>query len=65
MSPPKKIGGKGEPNIDCLRPVSCVPNATGVSGLFILDCPFGFSNVYLLQHHLTLSDIPFLICFCL
>ena len=27
----------------CLRPVSCVPNDFSVSGLFILDCPSGFS----------------------
>ena len=26
----------------CLRHVSCVPNVASVSGLFILDCPFGF-----------------------
>ena len=26
----------------CLRPVSCMPNAAGFSGLSILDCPFGF-----------------------
>ena len=26
----------------CLRPVSCVPNVASVSGLSILDCPFGF-----------------------
>jgi hypothetical protein len=26
----------------CLRPVSCVPNIASVSGLFILDWPFGF-----------------------
>ena len=25
-----------------LRPVSCVPNVTSFSGMFILDCPFGF-----------------------
>jgi len=25
-----------------LRPVSCVPNVFSVSGLSILDCPFGF-----------------------
>jgi hypothetical protein len=51
---------------DCLRPASCVPNVTGVSGPSILDCPFGFSNVYLLQYHLTLSDTPFVLrCFCL
>jgi hypothetical protein len=25
----------------CLRPVSCVPNVTSVSGLSILDCHFG------------------------
>ena len=27
----------------CLRPVSCVCNVANVSGLSILDCPFGFS----------------------
>jgi hypothetical protein len=27
----------------CLRPVSCVPTDFSVSGLFILDCPSGFS----------------------
>ena len=27
----------------CLRPVSCIPNDFSVSGLFILDCPSGFS----------------------
>jgi len=26
----------------CLRRVYCVPNVAGVSGLFILDYPFGF-----------------------
>ena len=26
--------------------VSCVPNATSVSGMSILDCPCGFVNVY-------------------
>jgi len=26
----------------CLRPVSYVPNVVSVSGLSILDCPFGF-----------------------
>ena len=26
----------------CLRPVSCVPNVASVSGLSILDFPFGF-----------------------
>jgi hypothetical protein len=26
----------------CLLSVSCVPNAVSVSGLSILDCPFGF-----------------------
>ena len=32
----------------CLRADSYVPGFTGVTGLFILDCPFGFlSNVYL------------------
>jgi hypothetical protein len=30
----------------CLRPVSCVPNVAGVSGLPILDCPFGFLQRY-------------------
>ena len=26
----------------CLRPVPCVPNVVSVSGLFVLDCSFGF-----------------------
>ena len=26
----------------CLRPVPCVPNVVSVSGLFLLDCSFGF-----------------------
>jgi hypothetical protein len=26
----------------CLRSVSCVPNVASFSGMFILDCPFGF-----------------------
>jgi len=30
----------------CLRIVSCVPNVASSSGLSIVDCPFGFSNVY-------------------
>ena len=30
----------------CLRLVSCVPNVASFSELSILDCPFGFSNVY-------------------
>ena len=30
----------------CFRPVSCVPNVASFSGLFILDCPSVFSNVY-------------------
>jgi hypothetical protein len=30
----------------CLRPVFCVPNVANVSGMSILDCHFGFSNVY-------------------
>ena len=29
-----------------IRPVSCVPNVASFSGLSILDCLFGFSNVY-------------------
>jgi hypothetical protein len=28
------------------RPVSCVPGVTSISGLSILDFPFGFPNVY-------------------
>ena len=31
----------------CLRPVSYVLNVASVSGLSILKCPFGFSNIYL------------------
>jgi hypothetical protein len=27
--------------------VSCVPNVASLSGLTILNCPFGFSIVYL------------------
>ena len=30
----------------CLRLVSCFPSVTDVSGLSILDCPFGFYNVF-------------------
>jgi hypothetical protein len=30
----------------CLRPVSCVLNVAGISGLSILDCSSVFSNVY-------------------
>jgi len=30
-----------------LRPDFCVPNAANVSGMFILDCPSVFSEVYL------------------
>jgi hypothetical protein len=30
----------------CLSLVSCVSNVASVSGFSILDCPFGFSNVY-------------------
>jgi hypothetical protein len=26
----------------CLPLMSCVPNVASFSGLFILDCPFGF-----------------------
>ena len=26
----------------CHHPVSCVPDVASVSGLFIIDCPFGF-----------------------
>jgi hypothetical protein len=32
----------------CLFLVSYVPNVTGFSGFSIIDCPLGFSNVYLL-----------------
>ena len=32
----------------CLRRVSYVPNVIRFSGFSILDCPLGFSNVYLL-----------------
>ena len=31
----------------CLRLESCVPNVGNFSGLSILDCPFGFTVVYL------------------
>ena len=30
-----------------LPPVSCVPNVSSVSGLPILDCPFGFSLTFI------------------
>ena len=49
------------------RPVSCVPGVTSVSGLSILDCPFGFFLTYifvpcLLYPVLPVSlDCPFLI----
>ena len=54
--PTIQYGSKDEPNVlcyvfaFCLRPVSCVPNVASVSGLPILDYPFGF-----LQHlfHIT------------
>ena len=29
----------------CLRPVTLVPNVYSVSGLSIIDCPFGFLQV--------------------
>ena len=25
----------------CLRPLSCVPNVSSISGVFIIDCPLG------------------------
>ena len=31
----------------CLRPVSCLPNVTSVSGLYILDCPIRFSITFI------------------
>ena len=34
----------------CLHPVSCVPNVASFSGLSILDCLIGFSNVYSYSH---------------
>jgi len=34
--------------IFCLRLVSCAPGGASVSGLSIPDCPFVFSDVYLL-----------------
>jgi hypothetical protein len=39
-------------------PVSCVPNVASVSGLYILDYPFGFSNVYLLPTVCPVSCVP-------
>jgi hypothetical protein len=36
--------------------VSCVPNATSVSGMSILDCPCGFVNVYF-QESLKLDPL--------
>lgn len=34
--------------LQCLRPVSCVPNFAIFFGLSIRGCPSGFSNVYAL-----------------
>ena len=31
----------------CLRPVSCLPNVTSVSGLYILDCLIRFSITFI------------------
>ena len=33
----------------CLPLVSCVPNVASLSGLCILNCLFGFSNVYFIS----------------
>ena len=33
-----------------LRPVFCVPNVASVSGLSILDFPFGFNPLTFIQH---------------
>ena len=34
----------------CRSHVYCVPNVASFSAWFILDCPFGFSNVYLVKY---------------
>jgi hypothetical protein len=34
----------------CLRSVSCGPNVASVSGLFIIDCPFGLSSFSVLWY---------------
>jgi hypothetical protein len=34
----------------CRSHVYCVPNVASFSVWFILDCPFGFSNVYLMKY---------------
>jgi hypothetical protein len=33
----------------CLRSVSCDPNVASVSGLSIIDCPFGLSSFNILR----------------
>ena len=47
----------------CFRSVSCVPNIVSVSGLSILDCPFGFLNLYLVGTRYFVATIIRLI-FC-
>ena len=41
-------------SLDCLRPVSCVPNVASVSGLSILDLDldFRFSLTFIMDYHL-------------
>jgi hypothetical protein len=41
--------------------VTSVPNVASVSGLSILDCPFGFSKVYLLLRYVLLLVYPMLL----
>ena len=50
-----------------LRHVSCVSNVASVSGLYILDCPSVFSNVYLYmiqQYYSCLSFCSFSFAHC-
>ena len=47
----------------CLRPVSCVPTVAGVSGLSILDCPFGFLErlfdmFIITNYYIDIDEIP-------
>jgi hypothetical protein len=42
----------------CFRPVSCVPNVASVSGLFILDYPFGFlQRLFSINHNAISTKI--------
>ena len=44
-------------SLDCLRPVSCVPNVSGVSGLSNLNYLFGnvYLNIYSRQFAINLT----------